>query len=139
MPLPSDGGFASEIATLRERTNLSIGYSGDWGMADAMLTGADAFYSVLGGTLPDPVLAMVRAAQAGNTDAVRKIDARLAALWDTFKAFGSLRVMYVLVELTGLGRLAPPRPILPLEGKPREKVVAAWSGPLQPDMIRRRF
>ncbi|WP_417584147.1 dihydrodipicolinate synthase family protein [Pelagibacterium sp.] len=125
MPLPSDGVFASEIATLRERTGLAIGYSGDWGMADAMLAGADAFYSVLGGTIPGPVLAMVRAAQAGNADEVRTIDAMLAPLWDTFKAFGSLRVMYLLVELIGIGILAPPRPILPLEAKSREKVVAA--------------
>ncbi|WMT91872.1 dihydrodipicolinate synthase family protein [Pelagibacterium sp. H642] len=125
MPLPSDDDFASELAILRDRTDLAIGYSGDWGMADAMLAGADAFYSVLGGTLPGPVMAMVRAAQAGDADSVRKIDASLEPLWDTFKTFGSLRVMYVMVELIGLGRLAPPRPILALEGKPREKVMMA--------------
>ncbi|VVT23421.1 dihydrodipicolinate synthase family protein [Rhizobium sp. EC-SD404] len=125
MPLPSDGDFASEIATLRERMDLAIGYSGDWGMADAMLAGADAFYSVLGGTLPRPVLSMVRAAQAGNADEARKIDALLAPLWDTFKAYGSLRVMYVLAELMGRGRLVPPRPVLPLEGESRKEVIAA--------------
>ena len=125
MPLPSEGDLTSELATLRQRTSLSIGYSGDWGMADAMEAGADAFYSVLGGTLPGPVLAMVRAAQAGDADHVQKIDASLRPLWDTFKTFGSLRVMYFMVELIGLGRLAPPRPILPLEGKAREKVAAA--------------
>ncbi|WP_099867294.1 dihydrodipicolinate synthase family protein [Pararhizobium haloflavum] len=125
MPLPSDGDLTSELATLRQRTSLSIGYSGDWGMADAMLAGADAFYSVLGGTLPGPVLAMVRAAQAGDADNVRKIDASLQPLWDTFKTFGSLRVMYVIVEMTGLGRLSPPRPIRRLEDKARERVVAA--------------
>lgn len=125
MPLPQDGGFCSELATLRERTDLAIGYSGDWGMADAMLAGADAFYSVLGGTLPGPVLAMARAAQAGDADDTQKINASLRPLWDTFKAFGSLRVMYVLVELIGLGRMAPPRPILPLEEEARAKVAAA--------------
>ncbi|MCJ8518283.1 4-hydroxy-tetrahydrodipicolinate synthase [Pseudorhizobium tarimense] len=131
MPLPADGGLACELASLRGRTGLAVGYSGDWGTADAMLAGADTFYSVLGGTLPDPVVAMVRAAQTGNVDAARRIDARLAALWDTFKTFGSLRVMYLLVELIGLRRLAPPRPLLPLEGKSREKVVAAIEPLLQ--------
>ncbi len=71
------------------------------------------------------MLELVRAAQAGQAEKAHELDARLAALWDTFKAFGSLRVMYVLIEMIGLGRFAPPRPILPLEGEAREKVVAA--------------
>jgi 4-hydroxy-tetrahydrodipicolinate synthase len=39
MPLPTHGDFAGELAVLRERTDLSVGYSGDWGTADAMLAG----------------------------------------------------------------------------------------------------
>lgn len=124
-PLPATGDFRGEIAQLRERTGLSIGYSGDWGMADALLAGADAFYSVLGGTMPGPVMALARAARAGDIDAVRRIDATLAPLWATFKAFGSLRVMYVLVELLGLGRFEPPRPILALGKEARDKIKAA--------------
>lgn len=30
MPLPADGDFAGELAALREKTRLAIGYSGDW-------------------------------------------------------------------------------------------------------------
>lgn len=129
MPLPTDGDFAAEIGLLRERTELAIGYSGDWGMADAVLAGADAFYSVLAGMLPRAALALMRAAGSGDTDEVRRLDRELAPLWETFKAYGSLRVMYVLLDVLGIGRANPPRPILPLEGAPREQVLAA-AGPL---------
>ncbi len=125
MPLPSDGDYRDEIAALRDRTGLAVGYSGDWGAADALLAGADAFYSVLGGTLPDPVVALVRAALAGDAREAGRIDASLAPLWETFKAFGSLRVMYVLLDLLGLGKAELPRPILPLEGEARERVLTA--------------
>ncbi|WIJ25871.1 dihydrodipicolinate synthase family protein [Devosia sp. RR2S18] len=125
MPLAAKGDLLSEIAMLRGRTLLAIGYSGDWGMADAFLAGADAFYSVLGGLMPSPVMALARAAQEGDVDRVRAIDAELKPLWETFKSFGSLRVMYVLLDLLGFGKLEPPRPILPLEGHPRDQVLGA--------------
>lgn len=125
MPSPSDGNYGSEIAALRDRTSLEVGYSGDWGTADALLAGADAFYSVLGGTLPEPVAALARAAQAGDVAEARRIDASLAPLWATFKAFGSLRVMYVLLDLLGLGKAELPKPILPLDADARQKVRAA--------------
>lgn len=125
MPLPAGGDFAGEIAALRAGTGLSIGYSGDWGMADAMLAGADAFYSVLGGMLPRPTVALVRAAQSGDPEGARRIDDALAPLWVTFKTYGSLRVMYALLDILGLGRAAPPRPILPLGLDARRQVASA--------------
>ncbi|MGA0530817.1 dihydrodipicolinate synthase family protein [Hansschlegelia sp. KR7-227] len=125
MPLPAGGDFAGEIAALRARTGLSIGYSGDWGMADAMLAGADAFYSVLGGMLPRPTVALVRAAQSGDPEGARRIDDALGPLWDTFKTYGSLRVMYALLDILGLGKAVPPRPILPLGLDARRRVASA--------------
>ncbi|MBB3999407.1 dihydrodipicolinate synthase family protein [Aureimonas pseudogalii] len=125
MPPPADGDYAGEIAELRRRTGLAVGYSGDWGTADAVLAGADAFYSVLGGTLPDPVAALVRAAQSGDVGNARRLDAELAPLWKTFRTYGSLRVMYVLLDILGLGHSAPPRPILPLGAEARREVLAA--------------
>jgi 4-hydroxy-tetrahydrodipicolinate synthase len=125
MPLPGDGDFKSEIAELLRRTGLSVGYSGDWGAADALLAGADAWYSVVAGMLPRLALSLVRAAQARDAAAVLRIDDRLKPLWATFKAFGSLRVMYVLQDELSLGKSRPPRPLLPLEGIERERVVAA--------------
>lgn len=128
MPLPANGDFVEELADLRARTSLSIGYSGDWGMQEAMLAGADAFYSVLAGLLPAPVLSLARAAQAGDAAEAKRIDETLQPLWTTFKAFGSLRVMYVVQERLGLGTARPPRPILPLEGEDRKRVEAAVEG-----------
>lgn len=125
MPLPANGDLAGEIAMLRSRTPLSIGYSGDWGMAEALLAGSDAFYSVLGGLLPKQVMALAGAAKAGNADEVRAADAELKPLWETFKSFGSLRVMYVLLDLLRLGSFEPPRPILPLDTHARDQVLVA--------------
>jgi len=124
MPLPANGDLLSEIGMLRGRTSLSLGYSGDWGMADALLAGSDAFYSVLGGLMPKPVMALARAGQAGDADQVRAADAELKPLWETLKSYGSLRVMYVLLDLLGLGTFEPPRPILPLDAAARNQVVS---------------
>ncbi len=125
MPLPADGNFAREIAVLRSRTRLAVGYSGDWGIVDAMLAGADAFYSVLAGMLPRPALALLRAAQVGDVEEARRIDGTLSPLWDVFKAYGSLRVMYALLDVLGLGSTAPPQPILPLAPDAQRQVAAA--------------
>lgn len=125
MPLPSDGDYVGQISTLRDRTGFAVGYSGDWGMADALLAGADAFYSVLGGTLPDPMVSLIRAIRAGDVEEARRIDDALSPLWETFKDFGSLRVMYVLLDLIGIGKAELPRPILPLDAEARERVLSA--------------
>src|SRR5690606_36965822 len=116
MPLPKDMGFASEMEHLRRDTpkDFAIGYSGDWGAAEALIAGADAWYSVVGGLFPEPALAMTRAAQTGNADEARQIDARFGPLWTLFKEFGSIRVMYAAAELLSLSDAKPPRPILPM-------------------------
>ncbi|MET3662073.1 dihydrodipicolinate synthase family protein [Aquamicrobium ahrensii] len=127
MPLPADGDFEGELARLRAaaQPGFAIGYSGDWGAADAMTSGSDAWYSVVAGLLPEPALKLVRAARAGDEAEVRRIDARFQPLWALFREFGSFRVMYAIAELLGLFSLAPPRPILPLSGEARERVDAA--------------
>ena len=125
-PLPADGDIAGEIEALR-RTGLAIGYSGDWGAADALRAGADAWYSVLAGLLPIHALALTRAAQTGDLVETARLDAGLQRVWEVFKAFGSLRAMYVLYGLLGLGALRPPRPLLPLVGADRERVAAAFA------------
>lgn len=93
-------------------------------MAAAMLAGADAFYSVLAGILPRPALALMRAAQAGDAEEARRIDATLDPLWDAFKAYGSLRVMYALLDILGFGTAAPPLPILPVGSDARRRIAA---------------
>ncbi len=57
MPLPADGDFAGESARLG-RDGFEIGYSADWGIADALLGGAGSFYSAVAGTLPKQVTAL---------------------------------------------------------------------------------
>nr|WP_246547649.1 dihydrodipicolinate synthase family protein [Ancylobacter defluvii] len=130
MPLPADGDFAGELARLRARTpdGFAIGYSGDWGAAEALLAGGDAWYSVVAGLLPVPALKLLRAAQAGDAAEVRRLDAAFQPLWHLFREFGSFRVMYVIAELLGLCQLEPPRPILPLAGEVRPRVEAALQG-----------
>ena len=127
MPLPADGDFAGELARLRSRVQdgFSIGYSGDWGMADAMLAGSDSFYSVLGGMLPEPVLQLVRAAHAGDSAETSRLNAQLTPLFALFQELGSLRIMYVIADILGLGTFQPPLPILPLPQAARERVAAA--------------
>ncbi|KKZ86090.1 dihydrodipicolinate synthase [Rhizobium phaseoli Ch24-10] len=123
MPLPADGDLPGELAALREKTGLAIGYSGDWGAADALLCGADAWYSVIGGLLPRTALGLTRAAMAGDVDEARRLDKLFEPLWQTFKAFGSIRVVYMLLEHLSLARAELPRPLLPLKSADRQRVL----------------
>ena len=70
-------------------------------------------------------LAITRAAQAGNAAETRRLYAALEPIWATFRAHTSIRVVYAMSELLGLGRAEPPRPILPLEGAALADVAAA--------------
>jgi 4-hydroxy-tetrahydrodipicolinate synthase len=117
MPLPKERGFKDEIALLREATSegFSIGYSGDWGAAEAMLSGADAWYSVVAGLLPVPSLRLARAAQAGNVEEARRLDHEFQPLWKLFKEFGSFRVMYLIAGILKIFQAEPPRPLLPIK------------------------
>ncbi|MER0239770.1 dihydrodipicolinate synthase family protein [Fulvimarina sp. MAC8] len=124
-PPAVDGDFDGEIAALRSRTGLSIGYSADWTIVPAFLADADAFYSVIGGTMPDLAVRLAAAARSGQTEQARRLDAACAPLWDVFKAYGSLRVMYVLLDILGLGEADLPRPLLPLGFPERRRIEKA--------------
>lgn len=127
MPLPPDGDFGAELARMRAclPQDFVIGYSGDWGAAPALLAGADGFFSVAAGLLPDPFLRMGRAAMSGDAAATARIDAGFAPLWELFRQFGSLRVMHMAAQILGLCDAQPPRPILPLPEPERHRVAAA--------------
>lgn len=116
MPLSADGDYAGEMQHLRAMTpeGFAIGYSGDWGAKDALLAGGACWYSVVAGLLPEPALALTRAAQAGNAAEVERIDHAFAPLWALFREFGSFRVMFAIAEILDFGPMTPPRPILPL-------------------------
>jgi 4-hydroxy-tetrahydrodipicolinate synthase len=127
MPLPKNMDFKAELDRLRQGSpgDFAVGYSGDWGAADALLAGADAWYSVVGGLLPEAALRLVRAAQAGDVAEVRRIDRQFHPLWELFKEFGSIRVMYAAAGILLLSEAVPPRPILSLTDADRRRVASA--------------
>ncbi|KQO79687.1 dihydrodipicolinate synthase family protein [Rhizobium sp. Leaf262] len=116
MPLAADMEFKAELDRLRPRLgdDFSIGYSGDWGCADAVLQGADTWYSVIGGLLPVPSLRLLRAAQSGDSAEVQRLTAYFEPLWALFKEFGSYRVVYAAANLLSLTHRQPPLPVMPL-------------------------
>jgi 4-hydroxy-tetrahydrodipicolinate synthase len=105
--------------------SFSIGYSGDWNATEAMIAGADTWYSVLGGILPEVCMKIVSAAQQGDAAEARRLDAALAPIWDLFRLFSSLRTVYALAELLDICRAEPPRPILPLSAAAKRQVAEA--------------
>ncbi|WP_455875012.1 dihydrodipicolinate synthase family protein [Rhizobium yanglingense] len=128
MPLAASDDYAGELARLRQITpdTFTIGYSGDWGAADALLAGCDTWYSVAAGLLAGPALALTRAAQAGDIVEAARLNKAFEPLWTLFKRHGSFRVMFVIADLFGLAHVQPPRPVLPLPKGARDDVRLAF-------------
>lgn len=73
---------------------VRIGISGDAVGATGLLAGADLWFSGLAGTLPEPLLAITRAALACRAEEAQQLSYRLDGLWDLFaECGGSLRVV----------------------------------------------
>jgi len=126
-PAPPADKVAAHLADLRGRVpaGFSLGYSGDGNCAEALIAGGDVWHSVLGGLFPESALALCRAAQGGDVDLARRLNARLAPLWPLFPEFGGLRIVYAVANALGLISAAPPRPILPLNGGDLARVMTA--------------
>ncbi|WP_309065541.1 dihydrodipicolinate synthase family protein [Microbacterium sp.] len=94
---------------------VTIGVSGDAFAAAGLNAGCDAWYSVIGGTLPSPALTITRAAQQGRSEDAIAESQRLEPLWGLFAEFGgSLRVTAAIAERLGL---VPDRCLpLPIQG-----------------------
>jgi 4-hydroxy-tetrahydrodipicolinate synthase len=124
-PAPGSAEIGAHLAGVRDSVpdEFSLRYSGDWNAVEALLAGGDAWYSVMGGLFPETAMAIVRAVRDENAATARALDAELPPLWSLFREFLSLRVMYICAEVRGLCRTQPPRPILPLTGSARERVV----------------
>lgn len=101
---------------------FGLGYSGDWHATEALLAGGETWYSVVAGLFPRPAIAIVRAVEAGDAAEARRLNARLEPLWDLFRTYSSLRVIYACADLLGIAQAAPPRPILPLADEARRRV-----------------
>ncbi len=109
-------------AAIPER--VTVGVSGDAFAAAGLNAGCDAWYSVIGGTLPEPALRITRAVAAGRGAEATAESERLALLWGLFAEFGgSLRVVAAIAEHLGLApERCLPLPIRGLNGEQRSRV-----------------
>jgi 4-hydroxy-tetrahydrodipicolinate synthase len=134
--VPADPARArARVARLREilPQHVTVGVSGDAFGAAGLNAGCDAWYSVAAGTLPRPILAITRLAQAGQADRAREESERLQPLWDLFARHGSLRVIAAAAAELGLTQHPNlPLPLRGLQGHDR-KQVADVLGQLQLD------
>jgi 4-hydroxy-tetrahydrodipicolinate synthase len=115
-PSPPGPEAPDRVQALKARTpeGFSVGFSVDANAVEAMIAGGEAWYSVLGGLFPAPLVAIRRAVAAGDVETARRLDRALHPMWDLFREFSGLRVVYAAARLTGLCEADPPRPILPL-------------------------
>jgi 4-hydroxy-tetrahydrodipicolinate synthase len=115
-PLPAAEPIARDRVTeLRGLLpgHVGVGVSGDPVAAVSLRAGCDAWYSVIGGTLPQPALAITRASSAAESKAASD---RLRPFWELFAAYGSLRVVAAAAALLGLtGTDCLPRPLRSLD------------------------
>ena len=119
--VPTLTAHLKELRTTAKE-GFSFGYSGDWFCAEALLAGAATWYSVVGGIFPNKSLAIVRAAQRGDAVETRRLNADLDPLWDLFKKYSSLRVVYAIANMRGICAAEPPRPVLSLPEDARKRV-----------------
>ncbi len=104
--------------------NVTIGVSGDAKAAAGLAAGCDAWYSVIGGTLPALALQITRAAQEGRFSDALVESGRLDPLWQLFvECGGSLRVVAAIAEHLNLApRACLPLPIQGLTPDQRKRV-----------------
>ncbi|SEN09926.1 dihydrodipicolinate synthase family protein [Cryobacterium sp. TMT1-3] len=116
---------AARVRTIRDQIpgTVTVGVSGDSFAATGLNAGCDAWYSVIGGTLPVPALTITRAALAGDHAAASAESARLQPLWALFAAHGSYRVTAAIAEHLGLvAANCLPRPVQGLGPVARARV-----------------
>lgn len=125
--VPADPGEAERrVSRLRALLPaVTIGVSGDPLAATGLNAGCDAWYSVLAGTVPEPALAITRAARGGAAASAAAESERLRPLWELFARHGSLRVVSAIAEHLGLvGHPNLPRPLRGLPDADRAAVAA---------------
>lgn len=122
----SPAGWDERIGEIRAAigSEVTIGISGDAHGAEGLIAGCDAWYTAVGGTIPEPMLEITRAAELGNEQLARELSAELQPLWDLFTEFGgSLRVTAAIAEHLGLvGADSLPLPVRDLNAAAKRKV-----------------
>jgi len=119
---PDPDAASARVQRLRALipVHVTIGVSGDQFGAAGLNAGCEAWYSAIGGLFPEPVLAITRAARAGNAEDANRLSGQLAPLWALFSQYGSLRVIAAAAELRGLVRSPSlPLPVRALAGPAR--------------------
>ncbi|MDZ5076459.1 dihydrodipicolinate synthase family protein [Nesterenkonia sp. HG001] len=118
-PLPADPVEAQDVVDAVRAAvpqHVTVGISGDPSAARGLRAGCQAWFSVIGGVLPEAAARLVRTGD----------DAHLAPLWPLFAEHGSLRVAAAAAEHLGL---APadclPRPVQGLDPNARHRVAEA--------------
>jgi 4-hydroxy-tetrahydrodipicolinate synthase len=104
--------------------HVTIGVSGDARAAAGLAAGCDAWYSVIGGTLPALAMRITRAVLEGRTPDALAESERLAPLWQSFAEFGgSIRVVAAIAEQLGLAsKSSLPLPLQGLTDDQRARV-----------------
>lgn len=122
---PDLAAATARVNALRTRIpeTVTVGVSGDSAAATGLNAGCDAWYSVIGGTLPAPALTITRAGLAGDFAAASAESARLEPLWAMFAEHGSYRVTAAIAEHLGVvGPDSLPRPVQGLGAAARVRV-----------------
>ncbi|MFE4837006.1 dihydrodipicolinate synthase family protein [Arthrobacter sp. NPDC056691] len=127
-PPPAPGQAADRIARFRAAVpgRVSLGISGDWAAAEALLAGCDVWYSVVAGLFPKTTRMIFDLARTGQGHLAMEASAALEPVWVLFRAYGSLRVAATMAEVLGFVE-APclPRPLKSLDGEGRTRVEEA--------------
>lgn len=119
---------AERLTALRRHlpAGIAVGVSGDEFAAAGLSAGADAWFSVLGGLLPDECLAITRAARSGDAQRAEALSERLRPVWDLFRQHGSLRTTAAAAHHLGLvAEPNLPRPLRGLDGSARRELATA--------------
>jgi len=124
--LPKDPEAADQrLQQLRKHVpdSVTLGISGDGTAVNGLIAGCDAWYSAIGGTLPEPAVNITRAALSGDHAGALAESQKLEPLWKLFANHGSLRVTAAIAEELGLVAAdCLPRPVQGLSRPERARI-----------------
>ena len=124
-PAPANLMPAGELAAMRSRVpeGFVLGYSGDALIANVLPAGADAWYSVIAGTLPE--LALDLWSVRNDSERLGLLQSQCAPLWECFSTWGGIRVVPEIARMIGIGPLDLALPLQPLEKDALVQIEAA--------------
>jgi len=102
-----------EVRRIALPEGFVLGYSGDALIANVLPAGADAWYSVIAGTLPGLALELWSA--RNEPERIGIVQTQCEPLWECFNAWGGIRVVPEISRMLGLGSLDLALPLQPLE------------------------